>query len=60
MARLRGSRGTSRRTAVTRQPPLAHRPKCETCGADAIYFSNIIMDEQYVVIRKCEEHKDQP
>jgi hypothetical protein len=45
---------------VTRQPPLAHRPKCETCGADAIYFSNIIMDEQYVVIRKCEEHKDQP
>jgi hypothetical protein len=56
MARLRGSRGTSRRPSVTQTPPPLRYPKCDECGADAIHFSAIILDEHYATVRRCEEH----
>jgi hypothetical protein len=57
MARPRGPRRTSRRTSL-RLPPPDNRPKCNVCGNDATYFRNIILDEQYVIVRYCEEHKE--
>jgi len=57
MARSRGSRPASRRTALRKQPPPTNRPKCDQCDADAVHFSNIIFEEQYVMVRRCEEHR---